>query len=92
MPQACKLGSYWVYFWANEGMPGEPIHVHISQGTPTENSTKIWITSRGKCLLANNNSHIPNHVLHNMMRIIEARSEEVIEKWESFFGKTEYYI
>ena len=29
MPQVFKLGSYWVYFWTNEGKPLEPIHVHI---------------------------------------------------------------
>ena len=41
MPQVFKLGSYWVYFWTNEGKPLEPIHVHISQGSPTEHSTKV---------------------------------------------------
>jgi len=71
MPQVFKLGSYWVYFWTNEGKPLEPIHVHISQGSPTEHSTKVWITSAGKTLLANNNSHIPERLLRNMMRIIE---------------------
>ncbi len=30
MPQVFRLGSYWVYFWTNEGKPLEPIHVHIS--------------------------------------------------------------
>lgn len=72
MPQVFKLGSYWVYFWTNEGKPMEPIHVHISQGSPSENATKVWITKAGKTLLANNNSHIPVHILRNMMRIIEA--------------------
>ena len=32
MPQVFKIGSYWVYFWANENDPLEPIHVHVSQG------------------------------------------------------------
>lgn len=71
MPQVFRLGSYWVYFWSNEGRPLEPIHVHISQGAPSENSTKIWITSAGKTLLANNNSQIPMRVLKNMMRILK---------------------
>ena len=29
MPQVFKIGSYWVYFWANENDPLEPIHVHL---------------------------------------------------------------
>ena len=52
MPQVFKIGSYWVYFWANESKPLEPIHVHISKGKPNANATKFWITKTGKCLLA----------------------------------------
>ena len=91
MPQVFKVGSYWVYFWSNENSPLEPIHVHISQGNPSANSTKVWITKTGHCLLCNNNSKIPNKVLKNIMRIIEARSKEIIEKWYSYFGSTTYY-
>lgn len=91
MPQVFKIGSYWVYFWANEGKPNEPMHVHISEGNPSENATKVWITASGKCLLAHNNSNIPTKALRNIIRIIEARSHEVIQKWVSFFGTVEYY-
>ena len=87
MPQVFKIGSYWIYFWANEGEPIEPIHVHVAEGAPQSNATKIWITSAGKCLLANNNSNIPKVALRNIMRIIEARSAEVIDKWCDFMEK-----
>ena len=30
MPQVFKVGSYWVFFWTNEGKPLEPVHVHIA--------------------------------------------------------------
>ncbi len=91
MPQVFKIGSYWVYFWADENEPLEPIHVHIAQGKPVKNATKIWITKFGGCYLENNNSNIPDHVLNNIMKILEARSSEIIEKWEKFFGKISYY-
>ena len=29
MPQVFKIGSYWVYFWANENDPLEPIHLSL---------------------------------------------------------------
>ena len=45
----------------------------------------------GKCLLCNNASKIPERALRNIMRIIEARSAEVIEKWIGFFGEVSYY-
>ena len=91
MPQIFRMGEYWIYFWTNESKPLEPIHVHIAKGSPTDNYTKIWITSTGKCLLCNNNSRIPCHTLRNIMRMIEARSEDVISKWMNYFGEIHYF-
>lgn len=91
MPQIFRFGSYWVYFWTNENKPLEPVHVHISQGSPSANATKVWITRSGKCFLCHNNSRIPEKTLRNMMRIIEARSKEVIDKWYEYFNEIDYY-
>ena len=91
MPQIFRFGPYWIYFWTNESKPLEPIHVHISEGKPAPNATKIWITRTGKCLVCNNNSRIPGRILRNMERMIEARSKEVIEKWYDYFGEISYY-
>lgn len=91
MPQVFKIGSYWVYFWANENDPLEPVHVHVAQGAPAANATKIWITEAGRCYLCHNNSRIPPRVLRNIMMIIEARSCEVIEKWVDYFGRATYF-
>ena len=91
MPQVFKVGSYWVYFWANEHDPLEPVHVHVCQGAPTGSATKIWITRAGGCILCNNNSRIPDRVLRNIMDVIEARSAEVIQKWTSFFGEARFF-
>lgn len=91
MPQVFKIGSYWIYFWANENDPLEPIHVHVSQGNPSGNATKVWITRAHKCLVCHNNSKIPDRILRNITAIIEARVDEVIEKWMNFFGDIRYY-
>ena len=91
MPQVFKIGSFRVYFWANENKPLEPIHVHVSKGKPVQNATKFWITKSGKCLLANNNSELDGKTLHYLSRAIEANSDIVIEKWLAFFGEINYY-
>ena len=91
MPQIFKIGSYWVYFWSNEGEPLEPVHVHVSQGTPTSGATKIWITAAGGCYLCNNNSRIPERTLRNIMAILEARSGEIIAKWSAYFGQARFF-
>lgn len=80
-----------MYFWMNENDPLEPVHVHVSEGVPSQNATKIWITRTGKTLLCNNNSRIPGRKLKYIQEIIEARSREIIQKWYDTFGKAEYY-
>lgn len=90
MPQVFKIAGYWVYFWSNESEPLEPVHVHVHEGKPVENATKIWITRAGGCLLANNNSRISERMLRNLMDVIEARSHEVIDKWQDHFGEADF--
>ena len=91
MPQIFKIGPYWVYFWSNESNPLEPVHVHISEGRPMENATKVWITHSGKCMLCNNNSDIPNAKLKMLLRILEANTGEIVAKWQDYFGEITYY-
>ena len=87
MPQIFKIGSYTVYFWMNEGIPLEPVHVHVAKGIPSKNATKIWITKHGKCLLCNNNSKIPKKTLNTIIKIIEAQSSYIIQFWFSTFNQ-----
>ena len=44
MPRVFKIGPYLVYFWSDEMEPLEPVHVHVSQGEPQRDSTKVWLT------------------------------------------------
>ena len=91
MPQIFRIGSYIVYFWSNESEPLEPIHVHVAEGKAIANATKIWITSTGKAILCNNNSKIPEKILKNIIRIIEANSESINEQWIEHFGEIRYF-
>ena len=91
MPQIIKLHGYSIYFWSNEGEPIEPIHVHVSKGSPNGNSTKIWVTSEGKTLICNNNSKIPKYKLKILCDLIEARSFEIISKWQEYFDELTFY-
>ncbi len=91
MPQIFRIGEYIIYFWSNENSPLEPIHVHIANGKPTNNSTKVWLTESKKCLLCNNNSEIPANELKNIMRILEANADIIVNKWYAHFGEIRYY-
>lgn len=91
MPQLFKVGSYVIYFWINESNPLEQVHVHIAQVRPGPDATKIWITRSGRCLLQNNNSHIPERELRYLIKIIEGRSASIINKWNDTFHETSYF-
>ena len=91
VPQLFKVGKYLVYFWSNENMPVEPIHVHISEGDPRPNASKVWITKGKRALICNNNSNIPKHELRLLLRIIEANSDEIIRQWVEHFKTISYY-
>ena len=90
MPQLYKIGSYIIFFWSNENMPLEPIHVRISEGKASANATKIWITSTGKAILSHNSSNIKMQILRKLIRFIEANSKEIEEQWIEHFGEIRY--
>lgn len=91
MPQLFRIGRYLVYFWSNESLPEEPVHVHVAEGRPSADATKFWITRSGKTLLVNNHSHIREKDLHLIQRIIEANSGSVIHMWKQHFDTITYY-
>ena len=91
MPQVIKIGPYIIFFWLDEGRPLEPIHVHIAEGVPRANATKVWLTQSGKAILANNHSNIPAIDLRKLIRIIEANADIIREKWLDYFDDIHYY-
>lgn len=92
MPQLLRFGPYRIYFWSNEGMPLEPIHVHISNGIPNAEATKVWITQNKRALIANpNDKRISAKVLNRLVEMIEAQSDDIIAAWIERFGEISYY-
>lgn len=91
MPQLFKVGRFVVYFWSNESLPAEPVHVHVSEGVPTANATKFWLTEKGKALLQNNNSKINARDLSLIQKVIEANSDYIIREWESHFETIRFF-
>ena len=83
MPSIFEFLGYKIYFWSNENY--EPIHVHISKGNPTANSTKIWLTKQGLCMIANNNSNIPQNDLNKLLRIISLQFFLICNEWKKHF-------
>ena len=78
-----KVIGYKIYFWSNEN--NEPIYVHISKGKLTQNSTKVWLTKAGGCILYNNKSRIPSGDLNKLLNIISRHYFLIISKWKEYY-------
>ncbi len=50
------------------------------------NTTKIWLTKSGGCLVANNNSRIPEKDLRNIVKAIRDHYFYIISEWKEHFG------
>ncbi|MGN8780672.1 DUF4160 domain-containing protein [Acidaminococcus fermentans] len=91
MPQLFRIGPYLIYFWSNENNPVEPVHVHITEGKPSPNTTKVWITESGGLFSATTHSKIPQRTLVMLLRIIEANSDYILQAWKKHFEKLHFY-
>jgi len=83
LPSIFTIGGYRVFFWSNEN--NEPIHVHICKGKPAANATKVWLTSKGQCILAHNNSRISSTDLNELLEIITAQFLLICDEWKKHF-------
>ena len=60
--------------------------MHISKGKPTQNSTKVWLTKAGGCIVADNKSKIPQNELNDLLDIISLYYFQIVAKWKLFYG------
>ena len=88
MPQIFKVGGYIIFFWSNENKPTEPVYIHIAKHNPRANSTKVWITKRGKTFVCNNNLQIPSKDLRKdrqiALYVIESVKQSIMNVEKAF--------
>jgi hypothetical protein len=80
MPKVFAWNGYRFHFFANEGDPREPPHVHTTKGRDT---AKFWL--RPDVSLASNRGFSPR-VLSELHRVIEGRRDEIESAWHDFFA------
>jgi hypothetical protein len=72
--------GYRFHFFANEGDPREPMHIHVRKG---RDDAKFWL--RPDVSLAYNRG-FPPKVLSALIGVIEARREDIERDWDDFFS------
>ena len=65
--------------------------MHIAEGVPRANATKVWLTQSGKAVLASRHSETPAAELRKLIRVVEANVDLIREKWSNYFGELRYF-
>lgn len=79
MPKVFVQGPYKFFFYNNEG--NEPMHVHVKSGSST---AKFWIRPVELAY----GEGFRRHELNEIRRIVEARVEEIRNKWNEHFSNS----
>ena len=80
MPKVFTWNGFRFHFFANEGDPQEPPHVHVRKG---RDNAKFWL--RPEVVVADSKG-FPPRVLSQLTGVIENRREEIEGAWYDFFN------
>ncbi len=80
MPEIFRTGGFRFFFYANEGNPREPPHVHVEQG---EREGKFWL--RPDVHVAYNDG-FDARTLRRLLELVEANRAHIENAWNDFFG------
>jgi hypothetical protein len=80
MPVVFRESGFRFHFFAHEGLPREPAHVHIAR---PGGDAKFWLTPDVR--MARNN-RLTARELRFVQEIVERRRQELIDAWDEFFA------
>lgn len=79
MPTVLRVSGYRFYFYSHE--PNEPPHVHVDQA---EKSAKIWLTPVSLA----RNIGFRSKDLTGLLGLVRTHRDELLERWNDFFGNS----
>ena len=82
MPVVFRSGGFRFFFYANEGSPREPYHIHVERG---EQQAKFWL--RPAVSIAYNDG-FDARALRELMRLVEGNRARIEKAWNDFFRES----
>ena len=80
MPKVFEWNGYRFHFFANEGDPREPVHIHVSRAGA---KAKFWLFPEVSVAY---NRGFPPHVLSGLVTLIENRRSLIESAWNDYFA------
>jgi len=79
VPKVFEWNGYRFHFFANEGDPREPIHIHVHKGRA---DAKFWLFPEVRVAY---NRGFSAKVISQLADVIAARRDEIESRWHDFF-------
>jgi hypothetical protein len=80
MPVVFRWNGYRFHFFANEGDPREPVHIHVSRAGAT---AKFWLFPDVE--LAYNRNY-DARTIKRLHEVVEHQRSQIEEAWNDFFA------
>lgn len=80
MPVVLRLDGFKFLFYANEGMPREPVHIHVKSG---RYEAKFWLLPT--VVLAYNRG-LDRHMLSRVERMVQEHRDFLESAWNGYFA------
>jgi len=82
LPTIYSYKGYRFFFFSNEGIPGEPVHIHVRKGSQV---AKFWLEP--EVMLVHSYEMSPSE-LKEVERVIREKRETFKEAWNAYFGSS----
>jgi len=79
MPVILRHKGYRFFFWANEGIPREPLHIHVRKGGAV---AKFWVLPEVR--VAESYDMSPAD-LRELSQVVKDNKALIERKWNEFF-------
>ncbi len=80
MPVIFRYRGFMFFFYSNEGVPREPVHVHVEKDGV---EAKFWLLPEVR--LAYNDGY-DARTQRELFGIVEAKKDRIERAWNEFFG------
>ena len=90
MPKIFMYKGFVIFIGTNE--IGEPVHVHVSKGSPSKSNVKIWALSDGTFEIQKNPDYriVPAKILHEICNQLMDQYENIVSTWFSINGSLKF--
>jgi hypothetical protein len=79
MPVVLRYKGYTFFFFSNEGIPREPLHVHARKGEAT---AKLWLEPE---VMVADSYGMSAKELRELVRVARANKDAFAKAWKDFF-------